>query len=54
MEDVWRNIRGTWATMDEAKSLVSQVKTIISEADMIKFDWELTERDQENGLLMVQ
>ena len=34
--------------MDEARTLVSEIKSLISEADLDKFNWELTYRDQEN------
>ena len=44
---VWRNIRGTGIRMDEARTLVSDIKTIISEAELNRFNWELTDRDQE-------
>ena len=32
--------------MDEAKKLISTVKTRIGEADLDKFDWEMTDRNQ--------
>ena len=34
--------------MDEAKDLVSQTKATIPDLDLNKFDWEWTDRDQEN------
>ena len=43
---VWRNIRGTGITMDEARDLVSKVKILILETDKDKFDWDLTARGQ--------
>ena len=43
---VWRNIRGPGITMGEARILVSGTKFLITEADLNKFLWELTDRDQ--------
>ena len=45
---VWRNIRGTGITMDEARTLVSGMQAMMSDADLNKFTWELTDRDQGN------
>ena len=45
---VWRNIRGTGITVDEARTLVGEIKTRTSEADLGKFNWDLTDRDQGN------
>ena len=45
---VWRNIRGMGITMDEAKDLVSQIEAMIPDADLNKFNLELTDRDQGN------
>ena len=47
--EVWRNIRDTVITMEEAKGLVSQIKAMIPTADLNKFNWELTDRDQGNS-----
>ena len=45
---VWRNIRGTEMTMDEERTLVSEIKNQISDFDLCKFNWALTDRDQGN------
>ena len=42
----WRNIRGIGITVDEAKTLVVQIKTRIPNADLGNFNWDLTVRDQ--------
>ena len=35
--------------MEEAKGLVSQIKAMIPNADLNKFNWDLTDRDQGNS-----
>ena len=34
--------------MDEERTLVSEIKNQISDIDLCKFNWELTDRDQGN------
>ena len=46
--EVWRNIRGTGITVDEARDSVSKVKIMTPDADVNKFNWDLTEQDQGN------
>ena len=45
---MWRNIRGTGITLDEARDLVGKVKILIQDTDMDKFDCDLTARDHRN------
>ena len=42
----WRNIRGSGITLDEAKQLVSVVKTRLKQDDLNMIDWDMTDRDQ--------
>ena len=37
--EVLRNVRGTGITMDEARTLVTKNKAIISHTDLNKFNW---------------
>ena len=43
---VWRKIRRTSITLDEAKKLISMVKARLKQDDLSMFDWDLTDRDQ--------
>ena len=50
----WSRIRETGLTVEKAKELVSQVLSSTSTNHHDEFDWELTEKDQENfGLKMM-
>ena len=40
-------------TVDKARTLVSGIKAITSEADLNKLNWELTDRDQGNFVFMM-
>ena len=57
---VWRKIRETGITVDQAKGLVSQVKAITPANHYEKFDWEMIDKDQgffdlnNHGLHVVQ
>ena len=42
----WRNIRGTGITMDEARNLVSKIKTMMPDAYLNKFNWDLADPDR--------
>ena len=43
---VWRKIRETGITVDQARSLAGQVKAITPINHHEKFDWEMTDKDQ--------
>ena len=45
---VWSRIRETGLTVEKVKELVGQFKSITPADHHDKFDWELTEKDQEN------
>ena len=45
---VWSRIRETRLADDKAKELVGQVKSLTPATHRDKFDWELTDKDQEN------
>ena len=40
--------------MDEARNLVSGIKAMIPDADLNKFIWELTDRDQGNFVVKMR
>ena len=43
---MWSRIRETGLTVDKAKELVVQVKSLTPAYHHDKFDWELTDKDQ--------
>ena len=45
---VWSRIRETGLTVEKAKELVGQVKSLNPANHHDEFDWELTDKDQEN------
>ena len=45
---MWSRIRETGLTVDTAKELVVQVKSLTPANHHDKFDWELTDKDQGN------
>ena len=46
--EVWSRIREIGLTVDKAKELVGQVKSLTPTIHHDKFDWELTDKDQGN------